>query len=162
VNRGEVNRAALQHVAPKAHIHHVATTTTSCSSTTTTSCSSTTATTFCSSCSSCPQALQAHDGFAACAELHARQRRCAQGREAGEHAGGVRWTMMVVVVVVVVVMMMTRTSRSGSDNGVIKLSDFGVSDFLYKNVSGEEDDVSCVTAGNMQQALLYCSITVSR
>ena len=70
--------------------------------------------------------------------------------------------MMVVVVVVVVVMMMTRTSRSGSDNGVIKLSDFGVSDFLYKNVSGEEDDVSCVTAGNMQQALLYCSIAVSR
>jgi hypothetical protein len=60
-------------------------------------------------------------------------------------------------------MMMTRTSRFGSDTGVIKLSDFGVSDLLYKNVSGEEDDVSCVTAGNMQRAavLQHCCFSIT-
>jgi hypothetical protein len=38
-------------------------------------------------------------------------------------------------------------SRSG--NGDIKLSDFGVSEFIIKNASGDELDLSSVTSGSV-------------
>jgi serine/threonine protein kinase len=40
-----------------------------------------------------------------------------------------------------------RNSQALSGNGNIRLSDFGVSEFIHKNSSGDELDLSSVTSG---------------